>query len=67
MQLIRLADVTSGQNERVFRYSRSRAVIGAITMARRLYAYDLTTAKQFAEALVRKQAESRSSVNFNDH
>lgn len=42
-------------------------MISAITMARRLYAYDLTTAKQFVEALVRKQAESRSSVNFNDH
>jgi hypothetical protein len=29
--------------------------MGAVTMVRRLYSYDLTTATQFVEELVRKQ------------
>jgi len=33
MQLLRLADVPAAPNERVFRYSRSRAVIGATILA----------------------------------
>lgn len=35
--------------------AESGDMIGAVTLARRLYSYDLTAAKQFVEELVRKQ------------
>jgi len=34
-------------------------MIGAITIARRLYSYDLAAAKQFVEALAHKQPTPR--------
>ena len=67
MQLMRLADVPVDSRQRVFRYSRLRAVLGAtILMALALGAFIFAwlkhaslayyvAAKQFAEGLVRKQ------------
>lgn len=43
------------QEARLVELAESGDVIGAVTLARRLYSYDLTAAKQFVEELVRKQ------------
>jgi len=43
------------QEARLLELAESGDMIGAVTQARRLYSYDLTAAKQFVEALVRKQ------------
>lgn len=57
------ADVGTLSNEqkeaRLLELVESGDMIGAITMARRLYSCDLTAARQFVEELVRKQSESR--------
>lgn len=47
------------QEARLLDLAASGDTIGAITLARRLYSYDLTTAKQFVEELMRKQTASR--------
>ena len=43
------------QETRLLDLATSGDTIGAITMARQLYSYDLTAAKQFVEELLRKQ------------
>jgi hypothetical protein len=43
------------QEARLVELAESGDMIGAVTLARRLYSYDLTAAKQFVEELVRKQ------------
>ena len=53
--------------DRVFCYSRARALLGlfvllAAATARRLYGYDLAAAKDFVEELVAKQADKKSTV-----
>jgi hypothetical protein len=45
------------QEARLLELVESGDMIGAITMARRLYASDLTIAKQIVEELVRKQTD----------
>ena len=47
------------QESRLLELAESGDMIGAVTMARRLYSYDLTAAKQFVEGLVRKPATRR--------
>jgi hypothetical protein len=48
MQLIRIAELVE-----------SGDMIGAISLARRIYSYDLTAAKQFVETLAHKQSTPR--------
>lgn len=43
------------QEARLVELAESGDMIGAVALARRLYSYDLTAAKQFVEELVRKQ------------
>ncbi|MGH7817036.1 MAG: hypothetical protein ACREOR_06570 [Candidatus Binatia bacterium] len=38
--------------------AESGDIIGAVTMARKLYAYDLTSAKDFVEGLVSKRSKA---------
>lgn len=45
------------QEARLLELVESGDMIGAMTLARRLYSYDLTAAKQFVEELVRKQPQ----------
>lgn len=47
------------QETRLLELAESGDVIGAITIARRLYSYDLTAAKQFVEELMRNQPARR--------
>jgi len=47
------------QESRLLELAESGDMIGAITMARRLYSYDLTAAKQFVEELLRSQSVRR--------
>jgi hypothetical protein len=49
------------QEARLLELAESGDKIGAITMARQLYAYDLATAKNFVEGLVGKPTTSRQS------
>ena len=44
------------QEARLIELVESGDMIGAVTLARRLYAYDLTAAKQFVDELMHKQA-----------
>jgi hypothetical protein len=47
------------QETRLLELAESGDMIGAITIARQLYSYDLTAAKQFVEELMRKQPARR--------
>ena len=47
------------QETRLLELAESGDMIGAITMARRLYSYDLTAAKRFVEELIQKQPARR--------
>lgn len=47
------------QETRLLELAESGDMFGAIAMARRLYSYDLTAAKQFVEGLTRKQPARR--------
>ena len=49
------------QESRLLELAESGDKIGAITMARQLYAYDLTTARNFVEGHAGKQAEGKHS------
>jgi hypothetical protein len=54
--LVDLDNLTKDEQEaRLFELAASGDMIGAVTLARRLYSYDLTAAKQFVEELLRKQ------------
>ena len=44
------------QETRLLELAASGDKLGAITMARRLYAYDLTQAKEFVEGLTNKRS-----------
>jgi hypothetical protein len=53
---VNLDKLTSEEKEaRLLELVESGDMIGAVTLARRLYSYDLTAAKQFVEELARKQ------------
>jgi hypothetical protein len=45
------------QESRLLELAQSGDMIGAVTMARTLYAYDLATAKHFVESLIVKPAK----------
>ena len=45
------------QEARLIELAASGDMIGAVALARRLYSYDLTSAKQFVEELLRKQRQ----------
>ncbi len=47
------------QETRLVELAESGDMIGAIAIARRLYSYDLTAAKQFVEGLMSKQPARR--------
>jgi ribosomal protein L7/L12 len=47
------------QETRLLELAESGDMIGAIAMARKLYSYDLTRAKQFVEELMHKQPARR--------
>jgi hypothetical protein len=54
--LVNLDKLSKAEQEaRLVELVESGDMIGAVTLARRLYSYDLTTAKQFVEELARKQ------------
>jgi len=44
-----------GEIFRLVELAESGDMIGAVSLARQLYSYDLTTAKQFVEELMSKQ------------